>query len=254
MALAGTKTSGTALNPPAAEEVRPAPKSASFVTSVSRALTSFWQTLKPFGWQGLLLVGVLAVLYAPVVRLLVYQWYSDADYSHGFLVPVLSAYLIWQRRDSLRLIPRRPSPWGMVIVLFSLGMLFLGSLGAELSLARHLHGGYLMRTDCVFLEWMLRAMAFPIAFLFFAIPIPSSSITRLFSAPVYRLPVCDPTLEMLNMFPIMREGNVLICRTCVGSGGGMQWYPFPDVVACLGRRLWLSCGTQLTVRWILLLA
>ena len=76
------------------------------------------------------------LLYAPVLKLLVWQWYNDADYSHGFLVPVLSAYLIWARRDKLRQIPRKPSVWGMVIVLFSLAVLFLGSLGAELSLAR----------------------------------------------------------------------------------------------------------------------
>ncbi len=174
MALAGTKTSGTALNAPAAEEVRSAAKSGSFLTSASQTLTSFWQTLKPFGWQGLLLVGVLAALYAPVVKLLVYQWYSDADYSHGFLVPVLSAYLIWQRRDSLKLIPRRASPWGMVIVLFSLGMLFVGSLGAELSLARL----SMVVTLCGLIVYfagpaVLRAMAFPIAFLLFAIPIPT---------------------------------------------------------------------------------
>ena len=128
MALAGTKAAGTVSRPPNQEilkEESPASKA-----------PSFWQTVKPFGWQGLLLVGVLLALYAPVLRILLDQWYRDPDYSHGFLVPLLSAYLIWQRRDKLRQVPRRPSLWGMVIVLGALGLLVLGSLGAELFLAR----------------------------------------------------------------------------------------------------------------------
>ncbi len=111
MALAGTKTSGSALST-AVEDVLPGGKPPS-------KFQSFWQTVKPFGWQGLVLVAALLLLYAPTLKLLAWQWYNDADYSHGFLVPILSAYLIWARRDKLRTIPRKPSVWGMVIVLFS---------------------------------------------------------------------------------------------------------------------------------------
>ncbi len=158
MALAGTKTTTrTSLTEPGAG-VLPGGKPSSKLGSFGR---NFWQTVKPFGWQGLLLVAVLILLYASVLKLLVYQWYIDPDYSHGFLVPVLSAFLIWQRRDTLRLIPRQPSPWGMVIVAGSLGLLFLGSLGAELSMARL----SMLGTICGLIVYFagskfLRAMAF----------------------------------------------------------------------------------------------
>ena len=166
MALAGTKATSTALTHPPDDQVGPgdstAPKS-----------STLWQTLKPFGWQGLLLVGVLIVLYAPVLKVLVRQWYTDADYSHGFLVPLLSLYLIWQRRGKLREVARRPSPWGMLVVLLSVGLLFLGSLGAELFLTRI----SMLGTICGLIAYfcggaLLRAMAFPLVFLLFAIPIP----------------------------------------------------------------------------------
>jgi exosortase A len=175
-------------------------------------LSSFWQTVKPFGWEGLLLVAVLILLYASVLKLLVYQWYNDPDYSHGFLVPVLSAFLIWQRRDKLRLVPREPSPWGMVIVAGSLGLLFLGSLGAELSLARL----SMLGTICGLIVYFagskfLRAMAFPLAFLLFAIPIP----TVVYNSIVFPLQFIASRfavrfLEIINLFPVMREGNVLV--------------------------------------------
>ena len=107
---------------------------------------------------------------------------SDADYSHGFLVPLLSAYLIWQRRDKLSQIAKRPSAWGMVVVLISLGFLFIGSLGAENSLTRL----SMLGTICGLIVYfagsaILRAMAFPIAFLLLRFPYRVWSTTRSFS-------------------------------------------------------------------------
>jgi exosortase len=203
LALAGTK-SGTAPTLPADELLPAAPPPS--------RLSSFWQTLKPFGWQGLLLVAVLGVLYASVLRLLVYQWYNDADYSHGFIVPILSAYLIWARRDKLRQITRRPSPSGMLVVLGSLGLLFVGSLGAELFLSRISLLGTICGLVVYFTGWaMLRALTFPIGFLLFAIPIPVVVYNEIvFPLQFLASRFATRMLEMLNLFPIMREGNVLL--------------------------------------------
>jgi exosortase len=248
VALAGTKP-GPALTQPA-DEILPAQQPAS-------KLSSLWQTLKPFGWQGLLLVAVLALLYAPVVKLLVWQWYNDPDYGHGFLVPILSAYLIWARRDKLRQIARRPSAWGMVVVLFSLGLLFLGSLGAENSLSRL----SILVTVCglivYFAGWaLLRAMTFPLAFLLFAIPFPAVVYNEIvFPLQFLASKFATRVLELLNLFPVMREGNVLV---------------LPDlrlevVEACSGIRslmslLALAAGygyvveRSIAVRWLLIIA
>ncbi len=250
MALAGTKTTGTALTQPGEDEILPGRK------PPSKILT-FWLTLKPFGWQGLLLVAVLAVLYSSVIRLLVYQWYNDADYSHGFLVPLLSAYLIWQRKDKLRQIPRHASWWGLVIIAISLGLLFLGSLGAELSLARL----SLLGTLCGLIVYftggaMLRAMAFPMAFLLFAIPIPVVVYNEIvFPLQFIASKFATRVLEMLNLFPILREGNVLI----------LPHMRLEVVEACSGIRslmslLALAAGygylveKSVPVRWFLVLA
>jgi exosortase len=204
VALAGTNPSGTVSPPPDHEILAERPW-------VSQPL-AFWQTVKPFGWQGLLLVAVIFALYAPVLQILVDQWYHDADYSHGFLVPVLSAYLIWARRAKLREIPLRPSLWGMVIVIWAIGLLILGSLGAELFLSRL----SLLCTICGLIVYfcggaMLRAMAFPMAFLLFAIPIPVVVYNEIvFPLQFIASRFATWTLEALNLFPVMREGNVLI--------------------------------------------
>jgi exosortase len=250
LALAGTKPTNTVL-PPATDE----PVMLADVTAAKSS--TLWQTLKPFGWQGLLLVAVLTVLYAPVLKILVQQWYNDADYSHGFLVPLLSLYLIWQRREKLAQIVRRPTPWGMLVVLGSLGLLFLGSLGAELFLTRI----SLLGTICGLIVYfcggaLLRAMAFPLAFLLFAIPIPVLIYNEIvFPLQFVASKFATSTLELLNLFPIMREGNVLILPNMT----------LEVVEACSGIRslmslLALAAGygylaeRSTAVRWLLFLA
>ena len=196
-------------------------------------------------------------LYYPVLWRLVQQWYDDGDYSHGFLVPLLSAYLIWQRRDKLAEVVRKPSNLGLLVVLFSLSLLFLGSLGAELFLTRISIVVTICGLIVYFSGWrMLRAMTFPLAFLLFAIPIP----TLIYNEIVFPLQFiasrfATSILETLNLFPIMREGNVLIMP-------GMR---LEVVEACSGIRslmslLALAAGygylaeKSVAVRWFLFLA
>ena len=218
---------------------------------------SLAELLRKFGWQGALLVAVLLALYAPVLVHLVRQWWTDPDYSHGFLVPLLSAYLIWQRRDRLAQVARKPSNWGVLVVLGSLGLLFLGSLGAELFLTRISIIGTICGLIAYFSGWkLLRAMAFPLAFLLFAVPIPVIIYNEIvFPLQFLASRFATSCLETLNLFPIMREGNVLIMP-------GMR---LQVVEACSGIRslmslLALAAGygylaeKSIAVRWFLFLA
>ena len=224
---------------------------------VRKQSLSLNELLRNFGWQGALLVAVLVALYAPVLYRLVRQWWTDPDYSHGFLVPLLSAYLIWQRRDKLSEVARKPSNWGLLIVLGSLGLLFLGSLGAELFLTRISIIGTICGLIAYFSGWkLLRAMAFPLAFLLFAVPIPVIIYNEIvFPLQFIASRFATGCLEMLNLFPIMREGNVLIMP-------GMR---LEVVEACSGIRslmslLALAAGygylaeKSVAVRWFLFLA
>ena len=241
-------------------------ESAAAISPESRAITQkapsqaglgLGELLRKFGWQGAVIVAAMLLLYGPVLWRLMQQWYSDPDYSHGFLVPFLSAYLIWQRRDKLAEIVRKPSNWGMLVVLGSLGLLFLGSLGAELFLARISIIGTICGLIIYFAGWaLLRAISFPLAFLLFAIPLPALIYNEIvFPLQGIASRFATGFLEMLNLFPIMREGNVLIMP-------GMR---LEVVEACSGIRslmslLALAAGygylaeKSVPVRWFLFLA
>jgi exosortase len=145
----------------------------------------------------------------------------------------------------------------MVMVIFSLAVLFLGSLGAELFLARISLLGVICGLVVYFRGWsLLRAMAFPLAFLLFAIPIPVIIYNQIvFPLQFVASRFATSTLELLNIFPIMREGNVLI----------MPNMRLEVVEACSGIRslmslLALAAGygylaeRSTVVRWFLFLA
>jgi Transmembrane exosortase (Exosortase_EpsH) len=64
------------------------------------------------------------------------RWYEDENYSHGFLVPLVSAYLVWERRGPLRSLTARSSLGGLLIVIGGLGAFLLSLLAAELLVQR----------------------------------------------------------------------------------------------------------------------
>src|SRR5438445_10758637 len=90
-----------------------------------------------FPWKQMLWFGALLVIcYAPVLYRLGLQWKNDEDMGHGFFVPVIAGFIIWQRREELMAMKLNPSRWGLVLVGVSGLFLIIATLGAELFTAR----------------------------------------------------------------------------------------------------------------------
>src|SRR5439155_6940314 len=84
----------------------------------------------------LVISGLITALYAGILRDLARQWWDDPNYTHGFLVPLSSGFLVWQRRRQLAALPPRGSWIGLPVLLAVVGALLLGDLGAENFLMR----------------------------------------------------------------------------------------------------------------------
>jgi exosortase len=170
-----------------------------------------WQVLQPY-LQWLLMAAVLLALYAAVIQGLLINWYQDPDYSHGFFVPLLSAYLIWRKRAELLTLPAHPNWQGLFIVLASLGLLFLGTLGAELFLTRIALVSTVAGLVIYFLGWpTLRSISFPMALLLLMIPLPALVYNEIvFPLQFVASSFATRTLETLNLFPVLKEGNILV--------------------------------------------
>ena len=159
-------------------------------------------------------VGLFAVLlgalYWSILRDLVAQWWDDANFSHGFLVPLFSGYVLWNLRAKLGSLPVRGSWAGLPVLVAGAAALLLGDIASELFLARsslivilaglilfHLGGAW------------LRALAFPLGFLFFMIPWPAT----LFYAVAFPLQnvAAQNAVWVLDLIgvPVLRDGNVI---------------------------------------------
>lgn len=158
-----------------------------------------------------LVVAGFALVFTNVFFKLVMAWYTDDNYSHGFLIIPIAAYLAWERRERFRAAPTRPSTFGLVIVLGSLLVLTAGILGSELFTTRISIVGTLIGVLLFLFGWArVRVLAFPIAFLLLMIPIPAIIFNQIaFPLQIFASRVGESALEAVNI-PVLREGNVLI--------------------------------------------
>ena len=202
------------------------------------------------------LVAAFLYLYAAVLPPLIADWLEDPNYSHGFLVPGLSAYFVWDRRQTLARLRPQPHWGGLVLLWFGLGMLLLGHLGAEL---------FLMRSSMVVvltaLVWYLlgrpyvHALAFPLAFLFFMIPLPAILLNAI-TLPLQLLATQVSTFALqLVQLPVYREGNIIylphttleVAEACSGLSSLVSLLALAVVLAYITQR-------RLSTRWILVLS
>lgn len=116
---------------------------------------------------------VVVVVYLPVLRELVMDWIRDANYRHGFLMPLIAAYLIWNKRDMLRTQEPKPHFGGLVGMVVSGLLLILGTAGAEVFTQRVSLILLLLSLVVFLLGWgHFRTLRFPLVFLFLAVPLP----------------------------------------------------------------------------------
>ncbi|WP_447979461.1 exosortase A [Candidatus Nitrospira bockiana] len=139
------------------------------------------------------------------------QWYDDPDYSHGFLVPFLVAFFVWERWEKLKRQAQEPSFWGIPVLALGLLMLIIGSIGAELYLQRSsliivLAGLVLL----VMGRRALRILLFPIGFVFFMIPLPAIVVNAV-AFPLQLFAAKTAAFCLFNFgIPVLREGNVIV--------------------------------------------
>jgi len=108
-------------------------------------------------------------------------------------------------------LPRKPTSWGLLIIIFALSVLILGVMGAELFLSRVSLLLLIAGLAVYFLGWSyLREAFFPWAFLILMIPIPALMLNQItFPLQVLASKVSAGVLPLFGV-PALREGNVII--------------------------------------------
>lgn len=152
---------------------------------------------------------------------------NQEEYSHGFLIPAISLWMLWDRRDALAVSIGKPAWSGLVVILVSIFMLIVGELSAIFILVQ---SGFILSLLGIMLVFggmpLLRLTALPILFLLFAIPMPYF----LDSIMSWRLQLVSSELGVffirLFSIPVFLEGNVI----------DLGIYKLQVVDACSGLR------------------
>ena len=185
-------------------------------------------------WKVLLLVVLGVAVYYDVLWRLTVAWSTDPNFSHGFIVPFFSAFVVWTQRERLLALPVKPSWSGFPIILVALAFVIIGNLGAELFIGRVSLILLLAGLIVFFLGWQyFRALLFPWMFLFLMVPIPAIIFAQL-TLPLQTLAakIAAAALQFVGI-PILREGNVL----------ALPVLNLEVAEACSGIRSLLSLGT-----------
>jgi exosortase len=153
---------------------------------------------------------LVALLGGPLLPELVRDWMRNEDYSHGFLVPFMAAYLLWRRPESWKWREAHSCWMGPVVV--ALGILF--RLFAEIAVVQFGQrvSVLIVAAGLVLSLWGARGISgwgFPLAYLLLMIPLPGVLYDTLsFPLRTYATRMSAEWIALLGI-PVFRDGNVL---------------------------------------------
>jgi len=214
-----------------------------------------------------LICGLLLLTYAQNMNWLWSRWMNNPDYSHGPLIPLISLFIVYQKREELKNIAIDGTNWGLLILAAAIivqivslraQINFINSYSLILSLAGiilYLYG-----------KRMFRALIFPLCYLIFMVPfwgafmdklanylkvlssILSFYIIQLFGFPVFlegvvlhlpkgSLEVADPCSGIRSLFSLLALGTLIAYMSSGGVVKKISIVAFALVLAVIGNSL-----------------
>lgn len=179
-------------------------------------------------WLVIGFAAAAAILaFFPGLRFMVATWDQVEEYSYGYFIPVISAFLIWQKSDQLRKFNLRGSWAGLLLVWVALGLGALGDLSAVRLFSQYGFIVALFGLSVCVIGWRgTRIIAVPLAILVFMIPLPQFLLRELSQQLQLVSSELGVALIRLLGISVFLEGNVID----LGS------YKLQVVEACSGLR------------------
>ena len=209
------------------------------------------QGSRAWWWAAGAVALMLALAYAPNFRELLSSWSSDPNYSHGYLVIPIAAFILWRRLDEnpwVRSTGQIRGSWlGWTLLAIILAVRFVAyeeglqwvetaTLLPAITCLTWTFGGN---------ELLLRAWP-SILFMVFMLPLPSF-INGLISLPLQRIAATGSCYVLqISGFWVIQSGNVLGLRTPHGPR------PLDVALACNGLKMLMCLAATVTATIILL--
>jgi exosortase A len=211
----------------------------------------------------LLALAFVLVVYRDTAAAMVTVWWTSDTFAHSILVLPITLWLIWRKREALAEHPPQPARW-MLLTIALIGFAWLlGDLAAANSVTQIAMVALLVSAVIAVLGVRVtRVIAFPLAFLFFAVPIGEFMLPQLMSW------TADFTVLGLRAsgIPVFREGNQIVIPSgnwsVVEACSGIRYLMASFMVGSLfgylhyrsARRRWIfaaiAIGVPIVANWV----
>jgi exosortase D (VPLPA-CTERM-specific) len=183
----------------------------------------------PLIWWAIVSVSAILAGYAflDTVQDMVFRWNTTEEYGYGYLIPVITLFLIWQRKNQLAEVEFSPSVAGLLLIVIGGALFFLGAVATTHTLSQYGLVVTVLGAALALLGWSaFRIVMVPLALLFFMVPLPPFIYNTL--STKLQLISSGLGVDVIRLFGISvyLEGNVIDLGT----------YQLQVVEACSGLR------------------
>lgn len=154
------------------------------------------------------------------------RWSFQPEYSHGFLIPLISLYILWESRNDWLPSFGQGSYWGVALCLFAFLIAMAGEVSALFLLIHYAFILFLVGVSVCLMGRGVKKIWAPIALLVFAVPLPY--VIEVVLTAKLQLISSSFGVALIRLFdiPVHLSGNVI-------DMGAMQLHV---VEACSGLR------------------
>lgn len=177
----------------------------------------------------ILLLGCALLIWSafPSLVNMVQRWEGSEEYGYGYMIPVITLFLIWQRKDKLEQLPFTGSWLGFALLAIGVLVVLVGQLSALNSITQYGFVTALIGAVYALLGGVaFRIVLVPLLLLFLMVPLPAFLFNNLSSQ--LQLISSEIGVAVIRMFGVSvnLEGNVI----------DLGVYKLQVVEACSGLR------------------
>lgn len=209
------------------------------VTAETNASAQSWAELGIHAYVKIAIIGALITwLFHVQIYSCVHLW-QNPSWSHGFLIPLFSLYFLNQQKKEILSLQPRPSYWGLALLIFCIALFPLNLVQFKVGYFSQLLPLAVLGSAVLFVGGRdaIKYTWLPIAFLYFAIPLPDR-LLKMISIPM-RLAAAEISTMVLSLYPNLEATANGVVIDVVYKGIKIE--PAMDVAeACSGMRLLMA--------------
>jgi exosortase D (VPLPA-CTERM-specific) len=180
------------------------------VTETQNKNVTAWKE-SPVIWLSFATIALLiGYIYWAGFAELIRIWDAREEYSYGYMIPFITLFLIWQRKDLLERIDFNGSWTGLALVALGFALFILGNLSALFLIVQYSFLVVTLGLALAYSGWRgFRLIAAPLLFLAFMIPLPSFLLTEISTRLQFISSEIGVWVIRLFGISVFLEGNVI---------------------------------------------